>query len=210
SGSVLKICPGFYVGQVIISKPLTLQGIAANGIAQVVISPGSMTTTTSPVFGGTSLNETLAPIVWVTTGPVNIQNISVQRGRAAACPTLVVGFYYASGASGTLSHVATYANETDQQLCGVGIWAENADANPTAVTIQNSLSDSGIVAGSFQPPNVIPVLSVNITGNQIFETQPRSIGAIGIYLHRLFATVSGNLVTGPPYFPAGTASIDAS
>jgi hypothetical protein len=213
AGSVLKICPGFYVEQVIISKPLTLQGIAANGISQVEITPPSpnpITTTTSPVFAGTLLNETLAPIVWVTTGPVNIQNISVMRAHVAFCPTLVVGFYYASGASGTLSHVATYADQTDQRLCGVGIWAENADVNPTAVTIQNSLSDSGIVAGSYQPPNVIPVMSVNITGNQIFETEPRSIGAYGIYLRRLFATVSGNFVTGPPYYPSGTGAIEAS
>src|SRR5690348_3484651 len=79
AGSIVEVCSGSYDEQVIISKPLTLQGIASQGQHSVQITGAFQPiTTTSAVFSGTSpFNQTIAPAIWVTAGPVNIQNIAI-------------------------------------------------------------------------------------------------------------------------------------
>jgi hypothetical protein len=58
---------------VIISKPLTLVGIAGLAAANVRIAgSSSMQPTVGAVF-----NNLFTPLVWVTAGPVTIQDIGV-------------------------------------------------------------------------------------------------------------------------------------
>jgi hypothetical protein len=191
-GSTIKICGGFYTEQVIISKDLTLQGIDGPSAVQpgalggaVIFSPSSIESTTSPVFAGNGiLRGEISPIVWVTAGTVNIQNVSVYGAGAYPGGSKEVGFLYASGASGTLNHVGFLG-----QGSAVGIWAENADNSQTSVTIENSYSDDGIVAGSLVPGK----LAVRITGNQVSLTAPDL--AYGIYLYQVSGTVETNFVS---------------
>ncbi len=96
----------------------------------------------------------------------------------------MVGFYYASGASGTLNHVGFLG-----QGSAVGIWAENANNSQASVTIENSYSDNGIVAGSL----VQGKLAVKITGNQVSLTAPEQF--YGIYLYQVSGTVESNSVS---------------
>ncbi|MFZ0956147.1 MAG: hypothetical protein WAN60_07375 [Candidatus Sulfotelmatobacter sp.] len=184
-GSTVNVCPGLYQEQVIISKPLTLRGTVAAGSSLVTIyPPTNPSVTESPV-----LIQELVPIVWVTTGPVTIQDINVDT--TASCPTPPqVGFYYA-GASGKLNGVTFESLENGSPYCpGWGIWVENANSDTTSVTISDSFSDSGIIAVAQEPlPNVR--LTVNITGNQLLINWALPAG---IYLSDVGGVVSGNFI----------------
>jgi hypothetical protein len=193
-GSTINVCPGTYQEQVIISKPLTLHGITANGSSGVYINaPATLAETESAV-----LIQSLVPMVWVTTGPVNIQDINVVLTEPTTpCPSPQwVGFYYASGASGTLNRVefqVAFDVPLGENLgCpGYGIWVENSGTPATSVTISNSFSDAGILAAALEPMPDIR-LKVNITGNQVL-TNPAGRGA-GISLSQVGGTVTGNFI----------------
>jgi hypothetical protein len=193
-GSTIKICGGLYSEQVIISKDLTLQGIAGpdeavGGVASgpIIWNVTSVETTHSAVFTNGFIgifNVTLAPIIWVTAGTVNIQNVCVYGAGGYPGGAKEVGFYYSSGASGTLNHVGFLG-----QGSAIGIWAENANNSPTSVTIENSYSDNGIVAGSLVPGK----LAVKITGNQVSLTAPDL--EYGIFVYDVSGTVEANVVS---------------
>jgi hypothetical protein len=203
-GSTINVCPGGYQEQVIISKPLTLEGVAANNSSQVVISAIA-----NPAYTQSAVLETLfVPMVWVTAGPVNIQNISVVAVEGNdPCPSLPqIGFYYSSGASGKLNRVSFqgifYPN--DSACPGYGIWVENAFSNPTSVTISNSFSDTGILVAALEPlPDIR--LTVSITGNQVLANVS-GVYPAGIYVSQVGGTVSGNSIhprreeASEPYF----------
>jgi hypothetical protein len=208
AGSTILICAGQYSEQVIISKDLTLTGLSSspNGATGAVIANApTPQTTTSPIFAFNEnpiLGGTIAPVIWVTAGTVTIQNVFVTSTTAEYCPnptiTKTVGFYYATGASGTLNHVGFFG-----QSCGVGIWAENASFTPTAVTVENSYSAAGIVAGSL--PNLVDgTLTVTIKGNQVFPTSPD--GSYGIYLYGVSGTVETNFISGPRSYDGNALS----
>jgi len=82
--NVVKVCPGTYPEQVVISYPVTLEGILANGMGQAIIAAPS---------GGLQIDAwggTVAAQVWVdnVTGPVNVSNITVDgegNGLPAYC-----------------------------------------------------------------------------------------------------------------------------
>ncbi len=197
AGSTIMICAGQYSEQVIISKDLTLVGLSTPiATGAYLIPPTFMQTTTSPIFGFIQdpiLGGPIAPVIWVKAGTVNIQNVFVNAsndgGVPLPCPPKNVGFYYGTGASGTLNHVG-FAGD----VCAVGIWADNASFTPTSVTIENSYSAAGIVVGSL-PNFVNGTLTVKITGNQVYPTA--SDGAYGVYLYGVNGTVETNLISGP-------------
>lgn len=193
SGDTIDVCPGAYQEQVIISKAVTLQGITSHNSSSTLIAPAA----TTPAVLSSVLATALVPAIWVTAtdGPVNIRNLTSPALCSLPSGELGVAFYYASGTSGTLSHVRAKG-------CGVGVWVENASDNIEAVTIANSVIGGpifcgtspcpmkyGIVAASQQPPNTIPVLNTTISGNQIQEA------IYGIYLSGPgVGTVSGNSI----------------
>ena len=197
SGSTILICPGIYIEQVIISADLTLKGLdtssAEGGTGALIYSPGTMWPTTSAIFTSYELGGPITPVIWVTAGTVTIENVSVVNS-VDYCPssnTKTVGFYYQSGASGTLNHVGFFGFG---QECAIGILAENASSTHTAVTVENSYSAAGIVAGSLAT-TVDGTLTVTIKGNQVFPTAP--YGSFGIYLYGVSGTVESNFVSGP-------------
>ena len=181
--SIIDVCPGTYPEQVVISQPLTLQGIASGGSAQAVIAmPSSgLTTTTSLRFG------TVAAQVEVTSGPVNITGITVV-GPGSGCTVEVVGIFYASGSSGTLNAV-----QTQFQYCGIpgiGILAENGSGVSTSVTIENSNTNLSGYAGIYVCSPTPSTLNANIKNNYVIE----NIG-YGIATDcNTTATVSDNVV----------------
>jgi len=203
-GSTIMICPGLYSEQLIISKDLTLKGMdssAADGGNGVQIYPvGSPQTTSSAIFTLYELKGAIAPVIWVTAGTVNIQNVSVQSlaDSSSLCLGLkTVGFFYASGASGTLNHVGYFGFGND---CQIGIWAENATSARTAFTVENSFSAAGIIAGSLDILGNT-TLTVKIAGNQVLPTAP--YGSFGIYLYGLTGTVETNFISGPRVVEGG-------
>ncbi len=93
---------------------------------------------TSAVFG-----VSFYPLVWITTGRVNILNLSTDDedylGDSGSAE--YVGFYFASGGYGSLTHVASHGVDV-----GSSVWLENANAPATSVTVKDSFLDNGIVA----------------------------------------------------------------
>jgi hypothetical protein len=195
-GSTIRVCGGSYFEQVIISKPLTLMGIVGtNGNADVFIAGSSaMQSTVGAVF-----NNLFTPIVWVTAGPVTIQDITVDDDFLSCSNAVYVGFYLASGVSGTLNRVASQG-----ECVGASVYAENATGPATSVTIENSFLNNGIDAVGAVPAAGAPtLLDVKIIDNQVFPNVPAPIGSggngygNGIYLYEVSGTVTSNSVLGP-------------
>jgi Periplasmic copper-binding protein (NosD) len=186
AGSIVNLCPGFYSEQVIISKSLTLQGIAyQNTSGAAVESSGSVAETQV-------LGLELIPAIWVTAGTVNISNLSVVSYSVPTCPQLPTGIFYASGTSGTVNHVSVAAGNN---ACGegAGIVAENATAHSSSIKIENNYIDTdnfGLIMGSQQPEGVLPVLLNTITGNTI------TAQTHGMLLLQSRGTISANNITG--------------
>jgi hypothetical protein len=199
-GSTIMICPGTYVEQqIIISKDLTLKGIdssaADGGDGAQIYSYAPPQTTSSAVFTTLlyELRGAIAPVIWVTAGTVNIQDISVynETDTGTFCPgPTTVGFFYASGASGTLNHVGYFGLGND---CQIGILAENGTAARTAFTVENSFSAAGIVAGSLDILGNA-TLTVKIAGNQVLLMKPYQ--DLDIYLYGVSGTVETNSIPG--------------
>jgi len=195
-GSTIKVCGGSYFEQVIISKPLTLVGIVGtNANADVRIAgSSSMQSAVGAVF-----SNLFTPIVWVTAGPVTIQDITVDDDFLSCANAVYVGFYLASGVSGTLNRVASQG-----ECIGASIYAENATGPATSVTIENSFLNNGVDAvGAVQAAGVPPLLDVKIIGNQISPNVPAPIGSggngygNGIYLYEVSGSVTTNSIFGP-------------
>jgi hypothetical protein len=187
-GSTVEVCPGNYAEQVIIAQPLTLKGITSGNAGQAGITVPSGGLTTTPGLLGT-----LAPQVHVTAGPVNITNIILDGSSGSnSCSSLLVGIYYGSGSSGTVSE-STVRNEINSG-CGVGIWAENGPGTNESVVIENSsihdMDDIAIVAFSNQPS---PTLTATIKGNYI-----QTGGGEGVFFGfpgTIAGSVTGNFIT---------------
>jgi hypothetical protein len=183
SGSTIDVCPGTYPEQVVISQPLTLQGIVSNNSSQAVITvPSGGLTTTPSIFWGT-----VAAQVQVMAGPVNITNITVDG--AGPCPGSGVGIYYASGSSGTMNGV-----EARNVVCpaATGLMAENGAGVNQTVKIENSNIHDNRYAGIFTCTDQLPsTLTVSISGNSVAG------GKFGIVSFcNTAGTVAGNFVSG--------------
>jgi hypothetical protein len=189
-GSIVKVCPGAYYEQVIISKPLTLEGMVSQNGSQAQINGNSpMQLATSAVFG-----VSFYPLVWITAGPVKIQNLSTddEDYLGEANPPEYVGFYFASGGYGSLTHVASHGVNV-----GSSVWMENANTPATSVMVRNSFLDNGIVA--IANPSQSPLLTVDISNNQDSVNWGTSTGSFGVYLSDVGGTVTGNSIWGRKY-----------
>jgi hypothetical protein len=196
AGDTIRICPGLYLEQVIISKALTLEGLTLNGQGLVQISnptDGSVETTPSTVTG-----YSLTPIIWVVGTSANISNILVggySSGGLCDSSTPVynigVGFYYGNGSSGTLNNAASNVS------CGAGVWLENSSDLGAAVKVENSVIWGdlyGIFAGGGpHQTGTMPLLRATITGNQVEH------GQYGIYIADIGGTVSNNTIDCPAF-----------
>jgi hypothetical protein len=202
AGSTIDVCPGTYAEQVVISKALTLKGIFSNNSSQAIIAMPSAALAASPSL----LWGTVVPQVWITAGPVNITNITVDGTTTMNCPgAKTVGIFYSSGSAGTVNEV-----EARNQNCsgaGLGILAENGVGAIQAVKIENNnihdISRAGISTCSDQTPST---LTATITGNYV------AAGVIGIFPScNAGGTVSSNIVTGGSLgVYAGSASTTVS
>ena len=185
SGATVEVCPGTYSEQVKISTPLNLTGLTSGNSGRVIVTPpsGGLTASfTSPIDG-----VVVFPQVLVTTGPVNIKNITVDGTGNGVSADWLAGIAYESGASGTVNGVT--AREEIGGTHGVGIWAENANSTSETITIENSqihdTDNTGILARS---STTSAELTANLLGNQMINTP------FGIR-NNSAGTVMGNVIT---------------
>jgi hypothetical protein len=188
--NVVKVCPGTYPEQVVITYPVTLQGILANGMDQAFITVPSGGLQTDAWDGS------LAAQVWVNnvTGPVNISSITVDGdGNGLPNGTPVAGVFY-ENSSGTVKNVeARYQKGTG---FGVGIWAEVYNSTNQTVTIENcnvhNFDSTGIDA---EGDSNTGTLAANVEDNSVVGTNytpPQGL----VFVGNVSVTASGNVVTG--------------
>ena len=150
-GSVIKICPGNYPEQLLITKKLTVEGIASGGQDAAVITP--------PV-GGVQANSTdqkgaVAAMVLVqnTAGPVTLSNLTVDGTGNQYNNDDLRGILY-QDASGTVNHVAVRNIVPGDVPTGIqsgqGIMVETTSSSSAVLTVENSsvhnYNKNGIVA----------------------------------------------------------------
>jgi hypothetical protein len=160
-GSTIDVCPGNYPEQVLITQPLTLQGVPSQGSDAAVVtvpSGGLVQSVTSELCGPfMPLNY---QILVQTTGPVDISNLAVDGtgGSGAFC---VAGIYY-QDSSGTISDVSA----RNQPNIGFGIVAQTTLSAAQTVTVENSVVRGFGFQGINATSNGGP-LTANIKANTI-------------------------------------------
>src|ERR1700683_4673256 len=162
AGSLIYICPGTYAEQVVITKKLTLEGVAGNGAIAAAASGSNNPVIVSPA-GGVLVNTndlnlppynqpTAAQILVQTPSNalatpivVSISNITVDGSNngLSGCATDLVRIYY-QNASGTLNHVTARYQELGASdfgcQDGLAIYAQSGygTGGSAAVIIENS------------------------------------------------------------------------
>jgi hypothetical protein len=161
-GSTIRICPGIYAEQVVITENLNLIGLGANGLTGGDAYGSNNPTIVSPANGVVGNAADLynafpiaAQIAVLTPSnasaaiTVNISNITVDgsNNQLNGCGTDLVGIYY-QNASGTIDHVVTRFQELSQAdfgcQDGLAIYAQAGYAStlPSSVIIEdNSVHD---------------------------------------------------------------------
>jgi len=151
---VIKVCPGTHREQVVITTPVTLEGVSSEGEGQAVIAVPSGGLALNTVYNGPVANNgPAAAQIFVdnASGPVNITNITVDgdgNGVSGFPALAVIGVFYLNS-SGTLFQIeARYQTGTGQ---GIGVLLQNGSIDES-VTVENSnMHDfdlDGIVLGS--------------------------------------------------------------
>jgi hypothetical protein len=224
AGSTIYICPGTYAEQVVITKKMTLEGVAGNGNAgstasgsnnPVIVSPaGGVVVNSNDLYpyGGDPNQPTAAQILVQTPSNalstpivVNISNITVDGSNngLSGCPTDLVGIYY-QNASGTVNHVTTRFQELDPAdfgcQDGLAIYVQSGygTVGTAVVTVQNSsvhdYDKNGITADGSGTV-------ATITGNYIVGIGPTAVIAQnGIQLSDgARGKISSNTVTDDVY-----------
>jgi hypothetical protein len=189
SGDVIKICPALYSEQVVITKPLTLQGIDENGVNRVLIQPALPVQPTLPAPIGTL--PFIAVISVLNTSDVTIENLVVDAGKNAVpgCDVSLAGIHF-SNASGTVENsVVTGTALSTPTSCttlfpgnGFGVEADQSTgaAGPFNVAVLNSsIHDFGrdaiLVNGAAEV--------ADIKGNNIAGIGPSTgVNQFGVFL----------------------------
>ena len=167
AGGTVNVAAGTYVEQVVIAKPLTLNGA---GAATIIQSPASLTAS----FTTSAVNK---PVVYIHDADnVTIQNLIVDGASLGNANYRFYGvaFYNAGG---------TIQNTT----------VKNIQDNP----FSGSQHGNAIYAWD----DVVPVHTINVLNNIVFDYQKNGITMNGSHL---IAHVEGNTVTGK-----GTTAVTA-
>jgi Right handed beta helix region len=192
-GSTVQVCPGSYAEQVVITQPLTLEGVASGTVNQALITvpaAGLLPNATS-IFG----ESMAAQVLVLGAGPVNISNIAVDgTGGDMSCTAniWVAGIFYGSSSSGTVSQVR--ASSQTNGNCGVGIWAENGDSSNQSITIQDSSVYNVDSAGIFVGSGATPTLSVEVRRNVVVNS---GSAAVGIQSQNVTGELRNNSIDSP-------------
>jgi hypothetical protein len=136
SPNVVEVCPGTYPEQVVITTPMTVEGISEGNLtgATIAVPPGGLVDNWNDDFS----SEPVAAQVLVNnaSGEVNLSNLTVDGtgNNVTGFFNWVVGVFYANS-SGTMNHLTTQ-NQSGNGT-GIGVWLEGGNATPS-VTLEDS------------------------------------------------------------------------
>jgi hypothetical protein len=204
SGSVIKVCPANYAEQVVISEPLTLQGVTAKGGQSVVIG--------APATGFVQ-NDTAgyaAQILVLNTVNVNLVNLIVDGVNYNTTCSSTAGIVL-HNSSGTVNKVSVRNQIFPQanSLCdGYGLVAINEVTTQQTVTIENSDFQNQSLYGIEATGN----LTMNTLNNYVAGPDNSQLSTVGIvYLFGPSGTIQGNTVVNEVYpVPSTTQALNNS
>ena len=136
-GATVMVCPGSYPEQVVISQPLTLEGVISHGQGAAVITlpPNGLLPNATTTFYGASAVQLLVE----NTNAVTINNIIVD-GSGGGCvngANVVIGIeLFQVGIPSDITSAGKVMNSVvrnENNSCGQGIWTETS-----FVTIQGN------------------------------------------------------------------------
>jgi hypothetical protein len=196
--NTVEVCPGIYYEQVLITKPVTLEGIAAANGSLVNIELPSDYTANANVNDGGGSEPAVAQIYVndVRGGSVNLTNLNVNGVGFGTNSAIFIGVVY-NQSSGTIDQVTTSAQASSDGSLGVdgiGMWIQGGSSKPS-VTVENSsvhdFSGVGILAvGETSAPD----LTVTIKNNNVSSNSADANDVV--LLEGTDPTVSGNTVSG--------------
>jgi hypothetical protein len=206
--NVIEVCPGTYNEQVVITIPVTLEGVS-NGTstgATIALPPGGLY-----IDADDDLGDQLAVQVLVySSSGVNLTNLTVDGTGNNAYGAPIVGVFY-KNSSGTINHL-NLLNQWDNAI-GSAIWLEGGSSNPS-VTVENStmlgFQNIGIRA---ETNSTTSELIATIRGNSLngtYATCECEGAQYGIdFGPGATATVSANFVTDTFYgiYAASTGTV---
>jgi hypothetical protein len=211
AGSLIKVCPGNYPGQVLINKKLTLEGIPNSSGSQdaVVISPpaAGMIANTTDQRGAVAAQI----LVQNTAGPVTISNLTVDGKGNQYNSDDLRGICY-QDATGTVRNVAVRDELPNDTLTGIqsgqGIMVETTNSSSASLTVLNSsvhnYNKNGIVA-RYSGAVLIA------TGNYVQGSGPTDVLAqngIELAFDGARGTIKNNTVIDNFYTPTTDSSSD--
>lgn len=199
TGDVIEVCPAVYNEQLLITRPVTIQGIDVQNLDRVVIRPSAIV----PMGGLTSE----AVVTVMNTRDVTLQNISVDASgnNVSGCDTVLAGIHYFN-ASGSVQEDAIYgAKVSNPQACGsfvqlllfgtgFGVFVDGNGAGPYHVQIaNNSVHDytrNGVLA-------VGDAITVDVQGNTISGIGPAiGVPQFGVFIaNGALGRVTDNIIT---------------
>ena len=187
AGSTIKICPGTYAEQIMITKAMSLIGVAGNGLTYGAASGANNPVIVSPALGVMvnaydlyNAQPTAAQIAVLSPGDkVYINNLTIDGSNNGlnSCATDLVGIYY-QNASGTVNHVVTRF----QELAPADFGCQDG----LAIYVQSGYATTGTA-------------NVTIENSSVHDYDKNGITADGI---GTVATITGNYVVGIGATPA--------
>jgi len=182
AGDEIDICAGTYPEQVVLTKPLVLNGEPI-GSAKVVIQPPALPVSRPSVIGG----KLVTAGILVDAPRVVLENLNVDLSHAVAtgCAPVVTGVYArnASGAITNLDVGGAHATTTTDCDTGVGLLVEGGTAGAVfgqPVLGQAVLSIADSTFHDNQKGGVVVLgnrASVKIKDSGAFGTGPTATGA---------------------------------
>jgi len=194
-GGTVKVCPGTYPEQVLITRNVTVTGVAnGNADAAVITSPatGVVVNTADLYPPASSALPVAAQILVQNAKAVNISNLTVDgsNNQIAACAPDIRGIYY-QNSSGTISQVATR-----NQVLAAGLTGCQAGQG---IYVQSSYSGAGYASAS---------ADVTIKNSSVSNFQKNGITIDG---PKANGTVTFNSITGQgPTTGAGENGVQIS
>lgn len=196
SGDVIAICPGLYTEQLVITMPLTLRGLAANGTGRVLLAPTLTDLQSLP---------SEAVITVMNTHDVAIEDLAIDASNntVMGCSPGVAGIHFYN-ASGSVTNNAIYGAHLANPLgCtslpfgnGFGVLVDGNQPGPYQVSIsQNSIHD--YTANGVEVNGTGTAITADIVGNTISGVGP----ANGIFQFAIFVlngpvvTIANNIIT---------------
>ena len=214
SGSTVNICPGRYPEQLLITKRLTIRGIA-NGSADAAIivpPPGGVLQNTTSLSSG---NPIAAQILVQGATGVSLSNLTVDGSNngltenSCAGPNLI-GIYY-QNSSGSVTHTAVFnqtMNPTNGCLNGLAIFVQSGNGGTSNVTLSNNhvqnYQKNGITANESGT-------TVTIRGNTVVGQGPTNGAAENSIQIGFGATgsITGNTVGDDIWVPPLDTPVDS-